>query len=68
MEIPCRLSRGRVLSLCPWWAIYRESRGIIVLENMKKRLNQICSNLEGSLAARLESASAKLEVADRSVS
>ena len=50
------------LSLCPWWAIYRESRGIIVLEN---RLNQICLNLKSSLAARLELASTKLEIAGR---
>ena len=33
------------------------------LEKYRNRLNQICSNLESSLAARLGSASAKLEVA-----
>ena len=49
------------LSLCPWWAIYRESKGIIVPWNYRNRLNRICLNLESSLAARLGSASVKLE-------
>ena len=55
--VPCPLS------LCPWWAIYRESKGIIVPWKYRNRLNQICLNLKSSLAARLGSAFAKLEVA-----
>jgi len=53
------------LPLCPWWAIYRESKGIIVPWKYGNRLNQICLNLESSLTARLGSASAKLEIAGR---
>ena len=52
-------------SLCPWWAIYKESKGIIVPWKYRNRLNQICLNLESSLIARLGSASAKLEMAGR---
>ena len=37
------------------------------LEKYENRLNQICLNLESSLAARLGSASAKLEVAGRMI-
>ena len=48
-----------------WWAIYRESKGIIVPWKYRNRLNQICLNLESSLTARLGSASAKLEIAGR---
>ena len=63
----CARSRGFwVLSPCaPWWAIYKESKGIIVPLKYRNRLNQICLNLESSLAARLGSASAKLEMAGR---
>ena len=51
--------------LYPWWAIYRESKGIIVPWKYRNRLNRICLNPESSLAARLRSASVKLEMAGR---
>ena len=45
-----------------WWAIYRESRGIIVLESLEiDRVNLFKSKI--SLAARLESAFTKLGIA-----
>ena len=50
--------------VCLWWAIYRESRGIIVPLKIWKQIESICLNLESSLAARLESASAKLGSVD----
>ena len=49
--------------VCLWWAIYRESRGIIVPLKIWKQIESICLNLKSSLAARLESASAKLGIA-----
>jgi len=54
-----------LFSLCPWWAIYRESRGIIVPWKYENRSNQIWLNLDSSLAVRLKSASVKLEMASR---
>ena len=60
------LSSQEVLSPCtPDGLFMGRAKGMIVPWNYGNRLNQICLNLESSLAARLGSASAKLEMAGR---